>query len=174
MDIVIKQDIIRIANCIIPRPSDKSIILSVKTMAFNDYSLPGKTLTGNEDIRDFLIEAVEEKTSIQISSFEEKLYEIGYERNGQLYERSILIVDYCEGVPTNMGDRERYGIGVFRPDITFTTDWQDKKSYLLAPGIHKALLTYYADLPDLQEKHPDHLSLSREVMSEVFRTFESS
>ena len=53
MDIVTKKDIIRIANCIIPRPSDKSIILSVNTMACNDYSLPGKTLTGNADIGDF-------------------------------------------------------------------------------------------------------------------------
>ena len=174
MDIVSKSDIIRIANCIIPRPSDKSIILSVKTMAFNDYSLPGKTINGNVDIESFLVEAVQEKTNIVISSFENKLYEIAYEKKGQLFERTVLVVDHCEGVPTTMGDREKYGVGVFKPDITFTPDWQDKKTYLLAPGMHKTLLTYYADLTDLEEKYPDYLPLRQEEIEDMNRSFEKA
>lgn len=171
MDIVLKSEIIKIANCIIPRQSDRSIILSVKTMAFNDYSLPGQTMRGIADIGDFLINSVKEKTNIIISSFENKLYEIAYEKNGQLYERSVLVVDECEGVPTTMGDREKYGIGVFRPDLTFTKDWHDKKTYLLAPGIYKTLLTYYADLPDLKEKYPDYVPLNQEEVEEMCRRF---
>lgn len=174
MDIVSKNDIIRIANCIIPRPSDKSIILSVKTMAFNDYSLPGKTINGNIDIESFLVEAVQEKTNIVISSFESKLYEIAYEKKGQLFERTVLVVEHCEGVPTTMGDREKYGVGVFKPDITFTSDWQDKKTYLLAPGMHKTLLTYYADLTDLEEKYPDYLPLRQEEIEAMNRSFEKA
>jgi hypothetical protein len=174
MDIFSKNEIIRIANCIIPRQSDKSVILSVKAVAFNDYSLPGKTIKGNVDIETFLIDSVQEKTEILISSFENKLYEIAYEKNGQLFERSVLVVDHCEGVPTTNGDREKYGIGVFRPDITFTPDWQDKNTYLLAPGIHKTLLTYYSDLPDLKEKYPNHLSLCQDEVSEMCRRFEKA
>ncbi len=174
MDIILNSEIIKLANCIVPRPGDKSIILSVKTMAFNDYSLPGKTMRGITDIESFLIDSVKEKTNIVISSFENKLYEIAYEKNGQLFERSVLVVDSCEGVPTTMGDGEKYGIGVFRPDLTFTTDWQDKKTYLLAPGIHKTLLSYYADLPDLKEKYPDYLPLNQDEVGEMCRRFEKA
>ncbi len=174
MDIVSKSDIIRIANCIIPRPGDKSVILSVKTMAFNDFSLPGKTIKGETDIQGFLIDSVQEKTNIVISSYEDKLYEIAYEKNGQLFERTVLVVENCEGVPTTMGDREKYGIGVFSPGITFTPEWQTKKDYLLAPGVQKTLLTYYADLPDLKEKYPRHSTLCSEEVGEICRQFEKA
>lgn len=161
------KEIIRIANCIIPRPGDRSIILSFKTMAFNDYSLPGKTLKGDMDVKAFLSRSVKEKTGISISDFEEKTYKISYEKRGQLYERTVLVVGQCEGVPISLGDREKYGIGVFKPDITFTTDWKTRKEYLLAPGIHKTLLTYYADLPDLKQKYPDHQPLLPEDIDSI-------
>lgn len=161
------REIIRIANCIIPRPGDKSIILSFKTMAFNDYSLPGKTLREAGDVKGFLIESVREKTGINITSFEDRVYTISYEKKGQLYERTVLVVSHCEGVPIALGDREKYGVGVFKPDITFTPEWKTRKEYLLAPGIHKTLLTYYADLPDLKEKYPDHLPLLPEDIDKI-------
>ena len=172
MDIAVKTDIIRIANCIIPRPSDRSVILSVKTMAFNDYSLPGKTLKGESDIEGFLVESVFEKTNIEIEGFEEKILEIAYEKRGQLFERTILIVKDCKGVPTTMGDREKYGIGVFRPDINFLPQWQDKGSYVLAPGMYKTLLTYYADIPDINEMYPNYEPLCRELIDDLCRRFE--
>lgn len=146
--------------------------MSVKTAAFNDLSLPGKTIIGNLDIESFLIQAVKEKTNILINSFEDKIYEIAYEKNGQLFERTVLVVSHCEGVPTILGDAKKYGIGVFRPDIIFTPEWQVKKEYLLAPGIRKTLLTYYADLPDLKEKYPSHLPLSQDEVAEICRNFE--
>jgi len=162
-----KSEIIRIANCIIPRPGDKSIVLSFKTMAFNDYSLPGKTLREEGNIEDFLVDSIREKTGIIINAFEEKIYEIAYEKKGQLYERKVLVVSHCEGVPIAMGDREKYGIGVFKPDITFTPQWKLKPEYLLAPGIHKTLLTYYADLPDLQGKYPQYLPLNADDIDRI-------
>ncbi|MDH3975648.1 MAG: hypothetical protein OEV42_15325 [Deltaproteobacteria bacterium] len=162
-----KSEIIRIANCIIPRPGDRSIILSIKTMAFNDYSLPGKTMKEDSDIEGFLIESVREKTGISIDAFEEKVYLLSYEKRGQLYERTVLVVSHCEGVPISLGDREKYGIGVFKPDITFTPQWKTKKEYALAPGIYKTLLTYYADLPDLKEKYPEYLPLDPEDVGTI-------
>ena len=170
-----KREIIRIANCIIPRPSDKSVVLAVRTAAFNDYSLPGKTVKGDVEIEKFIIDSVKEKTNIVISSFEKTLYEIAYEKNGQLFERTVLVVEHCDGVPTTRGDREKYGIGVFRPDLTFTPDWQDRNTYLLAPGIYKTLLTYYADQPDLiQEKYPHYRPLCLDEVGEICRRFEAA
>ena len=161
------KKIIKIANCIIPRPGDKSTVLSFKTMAYNDYSLPGKTLKDGMDVKSFLIESIREKTGISIIAFEEKVYTISYEKNGQFYERTVLVVNHCEGVPIAMGDRDKYGIGVFKPDITFTPEWKVKKEYILAPGIHKTLLTYYADLPDLNQKYPQYLPLKSEDIDRI-------
>ena len=146
--------------------------MSVKTAAFNDLSLPGKTIKGNVDIASFLIDSVKEKTNIVISSFEDRIYEIAYEKNRQLFERTVLVVSHCEGVPTTMGDRQKYGVGVFRPDIIFTPDWQVKKECLLAPGIRKTLLTYFADLPDLKEKYPGYAYLNQDEVAEICRNFE--
>lgn len=168
----VNNQIIRIANCIIPRPNDRSVVLSVKTVAFGDLSLPGKTITGNVDIERFLIDSVKEKTNIIIESFENELYEIAYEKNGQLFERSVLVVKECRGVPTTMGDREKYGIGVFRPDIIFTPDWQIRKEYLLAPGVRKTLLTYYADVDSIRGKYPSYAHLDKEHVNEICRAFE--
>ncbi len=158
---------LKIANCIITPPNNDFTILYVKTKAFNDLSLPGKTLSEGDDVQALLKEAVKDKTGIIINHFKDNPLNISYEAKGELFERVIYAVSEHEGVPLGKEDMQRYGTAIYSPNLLYTSDWQAKQGHKIAPGIRQTIIHYYATLPDFSDHFPDFTPLTEDNLEEL-------